>query len=279
MTKSQELIVVSGASSGMGRATAIELATRGFHVLAGVRNVETASQLRRDGIELVVLDITRTSDIEALRERIDSDPQGRALHALVNCAGLGMVGPVEMLPLDTWRQMFEVNLFGHIAMTQALLPALRRSKGRVVNISSTGGRIAMPAFGAYSATKFALEGMSDAMRREIRQQGVDVVVIEPGAVRTGMGASGTRAARALIDAMSSEDRTRYDGVMKGFFETVAGFDRQGISAERAAERIAEAVTAHRPKTRYTIGRDAALYTRLARILPDRALDRSLSPRG
>ena len=263
----------------MGRATALELANRGFHVLAGVRNAEAAAQLRRDGVEPVVLDITRSADIEALSERIDSDPQGRALRAIVNCAGMGMVGPVEMLPLDTWRQMFEVNLFGHIAMTQALLPALRRSKGRVVNISSTGGRIAMPAFGAYSATKFALEAMSDALRREIRQQGVDVIVVEPGAVRTNMGASGTHAAQALIDSMSNDDRTRYDSVMKGFFDTVAGFDRHGISAERAATKIAETVTTPRPKTRYTIGRDAALYTRLARILPDRALDRSLSPRG
>ena len=263
----------------MGRASAIELAHRGFAVLAGVRNEQAAMQLRRDGIEPVVLDITRASDIDALRVRIDGDPQGRALRAIVNCAGMGMVGPVEMVPLDTWRQMFDVNLFGHIPMTQALLPALRRAKGRVVNISSTGGRIAMPAFGAYSATKFALEAMSDALRREIRHQGVDVVVVEPGAVRTGMGASGTHSARALIDTMSSEDKARYDGVMKGFFDTVAGFERHGISAERAAAQIADAVTTARPKTRYTIGRDAALYTRLARVLPDSALDRSLSPRG
>lgn len=263
----------------MGRATAIELANRGFHVLAGVRNEDAAGQLRRDGIEPVVLDITQHSDIKALSERIDNDPLGRELRAIVNCAGVGMVGPVEMMPLDSWRHMFEVNLFGHIAMIQALLPALRRTKARVVNISSTGGRIAMPAFGAYSATKFALEAMSDALRREIRQQGVDVIVVEPGAVRTGMGASGTRAAQALIDSMSSEDRTLYDGVMKGFFDTVAGFDRHGLSAERAASKIADVVTTPRPKTRYTIGRDAALYTRLARILPDSALDRSLSPRG
>ena len=260
----------------MGQATTLELASRGFHVLAGVRNEEAATRLRRENVEPVVLDITRQADIEALTERVGADPEGRLLRALVNCAGMGLNGPVEVLPLATWRQMLEVNLLGHIAMTQALLPALRRSKGRVVNISSTGGRIAMPAFGAYSATKFALEAVSDSLRREVRQQGVDVIVIEPGAVRTGMGVSGTRAAQALVDGMNSEDRGRYDQVMKGFFSTVAGFDRTGISAERAGKAIADAVTARRPKTRYTIGRDAAVFTRLARIMPDRALDRALT---
>jgi NAD(P)-dependent dehydrogenase (short-subunit alcohol dehydrogenase family) len=148
MTKSQELIVVSGASSGMGRATALELARRGYQVLAGVRSDEAAARMRLPGVEPVMLDITRPSDIDALVARIDGDPEHRPLHALVNSAGLGLNGPVEALPLDTWRRMFDVNLFGHIAMTQALLPALRHGKGRVINISSTGGRIAMPAFGA-----------------------------------------------------------------------------------------------------------------------------------
>lgn len=134
----------------------------------------------------------------------------------------------------------------------------------------------MPAFGAYSATKFAFEAVSDSLRREVRRQGVDVIVIEPGAVRTGMGVSGTRAAQTLLNSMSSEDRVRYEEVMTGFFSTVAGFDRNGISAERAGKAIADTVMTRRPKTRYTIGRDAAVLTRLARIMPDRMLDRALA---
>lgn len=276
MTKSQNLVVVSGASSGMGEATALELASRGFHVLAGVRNEEAASRLRRENVEPMVLDITREADVTALAERVESDPEGRPLRAVVNCAGMAMNGPVEALPLSTWRQMFEVNLFGHIAMIQALLPALRRSKGRVVNVSSTGGRIAMAAFGAYSATKFAVEAMSDALRREVERQGVDVIVIEPGAVRTGMTASGRRAADALSAQMSADNRKRYDELMRTFVATIDGYGRDGISAEQAGKAIADTVTTRRPRTRYTIGRDAAIFTRLARIMPDRALDRALA---
>ncbi len=276
MTKSQELVAVSGASSGMGEATARELASRGFHVLAGVRDEEAAGRLRSEHIEPVRLDITREADVRALADRIEADQEGRQLRALVNCAGMAMNGPVETVPLSTWRRMFEVNLFGHIAMIQALLPALRRSGGRVVNISSTGGRIAMPAFGPYSATKFAVEAMSDTLRREVRRQGVEVVVIEPGAVRTGMNASGREAAHAFTASMSPDDRTRYAELMRAFFATIDGFDRTGISAEQAGSAIADTVTARRPRTRYTIGRDAALFTRLARIMSDRGLDRALA---
>lgn len=277
MTTSQELIVVSGASSGMGRATAIALAARGFHVLAGVRTAAAAEHIQRENIEPVVLDITDERDIAALVDRVEA--AGRPLRAVVNCAGMAVNGPIEALPLTAWRQMFEVNLLGHVAVVQSLLPALRRSNGRIVNISSTGGRIAMAAFGAYSATKFAVEAMSDSLRREVRGQGVDVVVIQPGGVKTGMGASGTRAAEALVTGMSAENRTRYDELMSTFFATVEGFDRTGMSAERAGNAIADVVAARRPKTRYTIGRDAALFTRLARILPDLALDRALASNG
>lgn len=273
------MVVISGASSGMGRATAVELAGRGFHVLAGVRDEQAAVRLRRDGIEPVTLDVTQQTHVAALAERIDRDATGRPLRALVNCAGAAGNGPVEVLPLSTWRRLLEVNLLGQVAMIQALLPALRRSGGRVVNISSIGGRIAMPAFGAYSATKFAVEAMSDALRREVRDQGVDVVVVEPGAVRTGMIATGTAAAQALVDDMLPEDRTRYDDLMQTFLATAAGFDRDGVSAEHAGRVIAGTVTARRPRTRYTIGRDAAVFTRLARLVPDRALDRALTASG
>lgn len=132
MTKSQELVIVSGASSGMRQSAAVELAARGFHVLAGVRTEEDATRVRRENIEPVILDITKQTDIDALGKRVDGDAAGRALRAVVNCAGMGLNGPVEMLPLASWRQMLEVNLLGHIAITQTLLPALRRSRGRLL---------------------------------------------------------------------------------------------------------------------------------------------------
>ena len=182
----RELIVVTGASTGMGAATARELARRGFHVLAGVRRDIDADALRGDGIEPHILDITVESDVAAIAERVENDPQGLPLRTLINNAGIAINAPVEALPIAEWRWQFEVNLFGHIAMIQALMPSLLRSSGTVVNISSIGGKVALPTYSAYAGSKFAMEALSDSMRREVNRSGVKVVVIEPGAVKTAM---------------------------------------------------------------------------------------------
>ena len=145
-----QLVVVTGASTGMGAATARELAGRGYHVLAGVRRDVDADALRADGIEPHILDITDESDVAAIAGRVADDPLRRPLRALINNAGIAVNAPVETLPIAEWRHLFEVNLFGHIAMTQALLPALLRSSGTVVNISSVGGKFAMATYGAYA---------------------------------------------------------------------------------------------------------------------------------
>jgi NAD(P)-dependent dehydrogenase (short-subunit alcohol dehydrogenase family) len=209
-SETPEHVIVTGASVGMGAATARELACRGFHVLAGVRRDSDADAIRGAGIEPVILDITDHDQIAALAARFRG-----TLRALVNNAGIAANGPVETLPLSEWRRTFEVNLFGHVAVTQAFLPALLRSKGRIVNISSIGGKVAMASYGAYAGSKFALEAMSDALRREVSPLGVQVIVVEPGGVQTEMSV----------------------------------------------------------RTRYTIGRDAAIMSRLTRVLPDRLLDR------
>src|ERR1700754_4873294 len=185
-TEIQEIAVVTGASTGMGAAAARELAARGFQVLAGVRRDRDADAIRAPGVEPLIIDVTKPDHIQALVARVQKDPLGRRLRALVNNAGIGVNVPVEVYPVEEWRNLFEVNLFGHIAVTQALLPALIRSKGRVVNVSSVGGRVAMATYGPYAATKFALEAVSDSLRREIAPTGVHVVVVEPGAVRTEM---------------------------------------------------------------------------------------------
>lgn len=269
-----ELAVVSGASSGMGAATAIELARRGFHVLAGVRKPEDGAALLTAGAEPIILDLTEPETVTALAQRIEAD--GRALRVLVNNAGIAANAPVETLPLETWRRMFEVNVLGQIALTQALLPALHRSKGRIVNISSTGGKIAMPAYGAYSGSKFAIEAVSDALRQELAPHGVQVVIIEPGGVRTSMGDRGAATAKELLAQMTPEQRERYGALMAAFLSHSATFAAEGVSAEQAAQVIATAATDPHPKTRYTIGRDAALLTRLARILPARTMDRAIA---
>jgi NAD(P)-dependent dehydrogenase (short-subunit alcohol dehydrogenase family) len=270
-SETAKLVVVTGASTGMGASAARELARRGFHVLAGVRRQTDADAIRAPGVEPVILDITEPEHVEALAARVAGDP--RALHALVNNAGIQVNAPVEALPMTQWRWVFEVNLFGHIAVTQALLPALLRSKGRVINISSIGGKVAMATYGAYAGAKFALEATSDSLRREVAPLGVQVVVVEPGGVRTEIATRGIATANDLAAGMTPEQDERYGRMVQATNKLMASGTASGVTADAAARVIAKAVTTRKPRTRYTIGRDAALITRLTRVLPDRTLDR------
>jgi NAD(P)-dependent dehydrogenase (short-subunit alcohol dehydrogenase family) len=271
----QELVVVTGASTGIGAATARELALRGFHVLAGVRRDVDAESLRTDGIEPHILDITVESDVAAIADRVARDPQRRPLRALINNAGIQINAPVETLPMAEWRRLFEVNLFGHVAMTQALLPALSRSTGTVVNISSVGGKVAMSTYGPYAGSKFALEAVSDALRREVSEFGIKVVVIEPGAVQTEIAERGFVTAERLSAGMTPAQLQRYGPLTAAISAQTRSHLKTGVAAEHAAEVIAKAATASRPRTRYAVGRDAAIIVRLARVMSDRLLDRIL----
>jgi NAD(P)-dependent dehydrogenase (short-subunit alcohol dehydrogenase family) len=268
-----ELVVVTGASTGIGAATARELAHKGFHVLAGVRREVDADGLRADGIEPHILDITVESDVAAIADRVARDPLHRPLRALVNNAGIALNSPVETLPIARWRRQFEVNLFGHIAIIQALLPALLVSSGTVVNISSVGGKVVLPTYGAYAGSKFALEAASDALRREVAELGIKVVVIEPGAVKTEMAERGITTAEGLQAVMTAAHLARYGDLLAAVTAQARSFGKVGVSAEHAAKVIAKAATASRPRTRYTIGRDAAILVRISRVVPDRVLDR------
>jgi len=272
--ESTSLIVITGASTGMGAATARELAARGHTVIAGVRREADGLELESANIRPFIVDITRPEQIAELAAFIDAD--GRPLRALINNAGIAVNAPVEVIPMDEWRRQFDVNFFGHIDVTQALLPALLRSSGRVVMMSSVGGRLAQPTYGAYSGSKFALEAVSDSLRRELAPHGVKVVIVEPGAVRTEMVGRGGVTAKRLTREMRPDQEQRYGGLMHAILAQSDGFLRDGVDAAVAAKIIATAATTPRPKTRYTIGRDAAVLTRLARILPDRALDRVLA---
>jgi NAD(P)-dependent dehydrogenase (short-subunit alcohol dehydrogenase family) len=275
-TSRDELIIVTGASTGIGAATAKELARRGFHVLAGVRREADAEALNAAGLaglEPHILDITVESDVAAIAARVAGDPAHRPLRALINNAGIAVNAPVESLPLPQWRRQFEVNLFGHIAMTQALLPALLLSSGTVVNVSSVGGKVVLPTYGAYAGSKFALEAVSDALRREVSDLGIKVVVIEPGAVKTEMAERGIATADGLLSQMTAPQLARYGDLAAAVTAQARSFGKDGVSAEHAANVIAKAATASRPRTRYTIGRDAAILLRVSRMVSDRVLDR------
>ena len=273
-----ELVVVTGASTGIGRASAGHLAAAGFQVLAGVRTDSAATEVAGDRIEPVLVDITDADQIATLAERVRSDPARRPLRALINNAGTSVNAPVEGIPLPDWRRQFETNLFGHIAMIQALLPDLLAARGRVINISSIGGLIAGPTYGAYSGSKFAMEAMSDALRREVKPFGVEVVVVEPGAIATEIWRKGTATAAELWQGMTEEQQGRYASLLTAIRRQTGARTTRGIPPERVAKVIVDAVTARRPRTRYLVGHDAKLIAALVKVLPDRALDRMISGR-
>jgi NAD(P)-dependent dehydrogenase (short-subunit alcohol dehydrogenase family) len=257
----------------MGAATAREMARCGFHVLAGVRRDSDGKALRAAGIEPVILDVTNREHIAALVARIDGDPRHRAVRVLINNAGPPCAGPVEVVPLDEWRRVFDVNVFGTVALTQALLPALVRSKGRVVNISSMNGKVSMAGYGVYASSKHAVEALSDALRSELAPYGVQVVIVEPGGVKTEMARVGLAGLSDLTARMTPEQNERYGALTRALPSHVAAFTNAGATSDTAARKIAKAATARRPRTRYTIGALTAFLIRASRLLPDRVFDR------
>ena len=263
-------VLVTGASSGIGEATASHLESLGFRVFAGVRKDEDAERLR-EGVTPVKLDVTDAGSISSAREQVENAaPEGLA--GLVNNAGVSVSGPVEFIPIDELRHQLEVNLIGQVAVTQAFLPAIRRAKGRIVNLSSVGGRVALPLMSPYAASKFALEAVSDSLRREVRRFGVHVAVVEPGAVRTRIWEKGTAAADDLMERVPAEAEELYGELVRALRTQADQAAARGLEPVEVARVIEHALTAKRPRTRYMVGRDAKVRARLADVLPDRAFD-------
>ncbi|UPK41279.1 SDR family NAD(P)-dependent oxidoreductase [Paenibacillus pabuli] len=273
--KTQEMVVVTGTSSGIGRATAEQLAAEGFHVLAGVRRQEDADKIKQKNIEPVILDITAINTLRALAERVEQDPLGRPLRAVVNNAGIAVNAPLEMVPLDEFRRQIEVSVIGQVAVIQALTPALLKSGGRVVNIGSVGGKISMPGFGIYSAAKYAMEAINDSLRREMSSFGLKVIMITPGGVSTSLSEKGVTTADRLSKLMTPDQHRRHDRLFDAVKAQAESWATSGIPPKKVAEVVSRAIHASNPRTRYTAGRDSALLTRLVRILPDKLLDRML----
>jgi NAD(P)-dependent dehydrogenase (short-subunit alcohol dehydrogenase family) len=276
-TRTGELAVVTGASTGIGYATALQLAANGFHVLAGVRRPDDALRLQAaaPNIEPIILDVTSPDHIDALTHRVDTDPDARPLRVLVNNAGIAIDAPIEIVPLAEWKRQFDVAVFGQVAMIQALLPALVRSRGRVVNVGSLLSTVALPSCGPYSGAKAAMDAISDVLRREVAAFGVDVIVIVPGVVTSELAHRGTVTSARIAESMTPEQSVRYSPLLRSHAAQAASFADTGVSADVAAAVIVTAVGARKPRTRYTVGRDAALFTRVAKLLPDRILDRVL----
>jgi NAD(P)-dependent dehydrogenase (short-subunit alcohol dehydrogenase family) len=273
-------VLISGASSGIGRATALRLAGSGWNVLAGVRTPAAGEALIAEAggagarVEPVTLDITDPAQVAAVAELVGERTGEAGLDALVNNAGTAVGGPLEMLPMQDLRDQFEVNFFGHVAMTQALIPALRRGRaGRLIMISSIGGRITTPYMSPYHASKYALEAVADSLRVELSRSHIQVALIEPGSIATPIWDKGNE----LIDGVKvpPELEKYYGHVPKAMEKTLRDTAKRGIPPERVAQTIEGALAAKRMRARYLVGLDAHGMTWLNRLLPDLVFDRVL----
>ena len=263
-------VVVTGASTGIGRACALRLSELGFVVFAGVRKQEDGDSLRRTAkgsMTPLRLDVTDEGSIQESVTALN----GKPLAGLVNNAGIAVSGPLELVPLDLWRKQFEVNVLGQVAVTQAFLPALRMGRGRIVNMSSIGGRIALPLAGPYAGSKFALEGISDALRREVRQWGITVSIIEPGAILTPIWDKSLGDVDAMIGRIPTDKYDLYRRLIEAMRGLVAATVKTASPVELVVEAVERALTARKPKTRYLVGRDAKARVLLTR-LPDSLVD-------
>jgi NAD(P)-dependent dehydrogenase (short-subunit alcohol dehydrogenase family) len=266
-------VLITGASRGIGRATALLLDQRGYQVFAGVRQPGDGDALRAlasPRLKPVILDLLDAGTIQRAVETLRAQPNG--LTALINNAGLAVPAPVEFIPLDDLRYQFEVNVFGTIALTQALIPLLRPGPGRIINISSIAGRVTAPLLGAYSASKFALEALTDALRLELKPWGIRMISIQPGAIATDFGVSAIQHANGMLPRIPEEVERLYGGAIARERARV-GESPRGIPAERVAAVILTALESSRPRTRYLVGPDARLIARVRALLPDALLDR------
>jgi NAD(P)-dependent dehydrogenase (short-subunit alcohol dehydrogenase family) len=259
-------VVISGASSGIGRATALHLQALGFDVLAGVRREGDAP----DGTTPVLLDVTDDAAITAVAARIGDGP----LAGLINNAGIGLGGPVEYVSLEDWRRQFDVNFFGHVAMTRALIPALRAGRGRIVNIGSIGGRTALPFAAPYTASKFAMHAFSDSLRIELQAQGIHVALLEPGSIATEIWRKGDETFDEVEADLAPEMRERYREGLEGARKATTRAARHAIAPEKVAGVVEHALTARRPRARYVVGAEARIQA-LAAHLPAPVTDRLL----
>lgn len=261
-------VFITGASRGIGRATALRLAAGGWDVVAGVRREEDGATLAAESprITPVVLDVTDAGHVARLAEEVTG------LDALVNNAGVAILGPLEGTSMDTLRHQLEVNFFGHLAVTQALLPRLRASRGRIVFTSSLSGRFATPLTGPYNASKFALEGAADALRMELRPWGVRVSLVEPAQVATDIWGNAEADLDRHVAALSPEARELYAGHIAGFRRSIPLSQRLAAPAEDVAREIEKALTARRPRARYVVGALPKAQAALAGLSPTAVTD-------
>jgi NAD(P)-dependent dehydrogenase (short-subunit alcohol dehydrogenase family) len=268
-------VVITGTSTGIGRACALQLDRLGFRVFAGVRTSQDAESLQRAStrrITPLLLDVTDGASVRAAADEAARAIGDAGLFGLVNNAGIAVSGPLEFIPLSEIGKQFDVNVTGQITVIQAFLPLLRRARGRIVNMGSISGRMALPFLGPYSASKFALEAITDSLRLELLPWGITVSIIEPGAVKTPIWEKARAAAGKRARNFPAEAFELYGPSIAAFSVETEKAAGAGIETDVVVRAVEHALTAKEPKTRYLVGRNAHLQAFLKNVLPDRVFD-------
>lgn len=275
LANNKGVVVVTGASTGIGEACALLLDKLGFCVFAGVRKDIDAQKLQQKASQRLIpifLDVTDADSIAFAVETV-KNTVGDEIFGLVNNAGIAVPGPLELLPIAEFQQQIQVNVVGQLAVTQAFLGLLRQGRGRIVNMGSVSGRSAAPFLGAYNASKFALEALTDVMRMELRPWGISVSIIEPGAISTPIWEKSFTQADIAKQNLSPSAEKLYGSAMTAVRKQVGIIASKGISSDIVAKAVIHALTAKKPKTRYLIGQDAKMAVILKYFLPDKLYDR------
>ncbi len=272
--ESSKTILITGASSGIGETTAKHFDQLGFKVYAGVRNDKDASRIEKNSrnITAVILDVTQKKHIHQTKALLELELEGHGLDALVNNAGIALAGPLESLSLDDLQKQFDINIMGAISMIQAFLPQLRNAKGNIINISSTSAMVALPFGSAYAASKFALEGLSDALRIELKQFGISVSLIVPGSVKTAIWDKHDANLSDFLDKMSNDTNKHYGKNILTQQALIKRVSSKGIHPDVVAKTIEKAIKSQKPKARYLVGPSARVQWFMKTILPTRWFD-------
>lgn len=268
-----KVVLITGCSGGIGRATAEHLASRDWNVYATARRVEAIKELEALGCSVLPLDVT---DEDSMRDAVATiEEKEGAVGALINNAGYSQTGAIESLAIDQMRRQFETNVFGLTRLCQLVLPGMRRQgRGRIVNIGSVGGRLTFPGMGAYHATKYSVEALSDALRFEVRRFGVDVVLVEPGLVITDFGDTAAATAADTVSRGEDDPYAAFNGAVATMIHDMyrGPLARAGIGPRRVARVIEKAISRRRPRPRYVVPASMRLALRARWLMPDRLWD-------
>ncbi len=267
-------VFITGTSSGIGEDAALRLDGLGHTVFAGARRAEDGEALAARAssrLTPVICDVADEKSIAAAINVIEDAVGSAGLQGIVNNAGVARAGPLEHLSLDEWRSQFEVNVFGQIAVTRDAIPMVRRGRGRICFVGSVSGRMGSPLMGPYAGSKFAIEGIAQSLREELRPWDIEVSVVEPGPIKTAIWEKGRTYAAEMEERLGPEAMTQYRDQIEGAMKGIDNNERIGAPTSKTSDAIEHALFAARPNHRYLVGTPAKLAGPLTRLLPDKAL--------